>query len=142
MLFRSLPKRQREKIKKVLKEARKERQRSAKAQASSDSTVKEDAAETRTSETRVTNIADKTSATSSAQPSGSGATENAENICWKCSADVTNVENSKCAGCRKVTFDNIFIKLIVKCAPSFPAASEPSEDGKNVDQSTISGLAI
>ena len=108
MLFRSLPKRQREKIKKVLKEARKERQRSAKAQASSDSTVKEDAAETRTSETRATDVAGKTSATSSAQPSGSGATENAENICWMCHADVTNVENSKCAGCRKVTFAIFF----------------------------------
>ena len=134
--------RQRKKIKKILKEERKERQGSTKAQASSGSNVKEDPADPRTSESRVTDVAGKTSATSSAQPSGSGANENAENICWKCSADVTNVENSKCAGCRKVTFDNIFIKLIVKCAPSFPAASEPSEDGKNVDQSTISGLAI
>ena len=100
--------RQRKKIKKILREGRKERQRSAKAQASSDSNVKEDAADTRTSESRVNDNADKTSATSSAQPSGSGATENAENICWKCSTDVTNVENSKCAGCRKVTFANLF----------------------------------
>ena len=99
--------RQRKKIKKILKEGRKERQRSAKAQASSGSNVKEDAAETRTSESRVTNIAGKTSATSSAQPSGSGVNDNAESICWKCHADVTNVENSKCAGCRKVTFANL-----------------------------------
>ena len=115
--------RQRKKIKKILKEGRKERQRSAKAQASSGSNVKEDAADTRTSESRVTDVVDKTSATSSARPSGSGVTENAaENICWKCQADVTNVENSKCAGCRKVTFDNLFIKLLVKCGPFFPAA--------------------
>ena len=102
--------RQRKKIKKILKEERKERQRSAKAQASRSSNVKEDAADTRTSESMVTDVAGKTSATSSAQPSGSGANENAENICWKCSADVTNVENSKCAGCRKVTFalSNLF----------------------------------
>ena len=124
MLFRELPDaRQRKKIKKILKEGRKERQRSAKAQASSGSNVKEDGADTRTSESRVTDVADKTSATSSARPSGSGVTENAaENICWKCQADVTNVENSKCAGCRKVTFDNLFIKLLVKCGPFFPAA--------------------
>ena len=100
--------RQRKKIKKILKEGRKERQRSAKAQASSSSNVKEDAADTRTSESSVNEVADKTRATSSAQGSGSGATENAENICWKCCADVTNVENSKCAGCRKVTFANLF----------------------------------
>ena len=93
--------RQRKKIKKILREGRKERQRSAKAQASSGSNVKEDAADTRTSES---SVAGTTNATSSAQPSGSGVTENAENICWKCHADVTNVENSKCAGCRKVTF--------------------------------------
>ena len=110
--------RQRKKIKKILKEGRKERQRSAKAQASSGSNVKEDAADTRTS---VSRVAGKTSATSSAQPSGSCVNENAENICWKCSADVTNVENSKCAGCRKVTFANLFIKLLVKCVPFFPA---------------------
>ena len=100
--------RQRKKIKKILKEERKERQGSTKAQASSGSNVKEDAAETRTSESRATDVAGKTSAKSSAQPSGSGVTENAENICWKCHADVTNVENSKCAGCRKVTFANLF----------------------------------
>ena len=133
--------RQRKKIKKILKEGRKERQRSAKAQASSGSNVKEDAADTTTSVSSVTDVAGKTSATSSAQPSGSCVNENAENVCWKCGADVTNVENSKCAGCRKVTFDNLFIKLIVKCAPSFPAVSEPSEDDNNVDLSTISGHA-
>ena len=110
MLFRELPDaRQRKKIKKILKEERKERQRSTKAQASSASNVKEDAADTRTSESSVNEVADKTSATNSAQLSGSGANENAaESICWKCSADVTNVENSKCAGCRKVTFTNLF----------------------------------
>ena len=122
--------RQRKKIKKILREGRKERQRSAKAQASSGSNVKEDGADTRTSESSVNDNADKTTATSSALPRGSGATENAENICWKCSADVTNVENSKCAGCRKVTFANIFIKLLVKCVPSFPAVPEPSDDDK------------
>ena len=113
--------RQRKKIKKILKEGRKERQRIAKAQATSGSNVKEDATETRTSDSRVTDVANKTSATSSAQPSGSAVTENAGNICWKCDADVTKVEDSKCAGCRKVTFANLFIKLLVKCVPFFPA---------------------
>ena len=27
----------------------------------------------------------------------------ADSICWFCHADVTNLENNKCAGCRKVT---------------------------------------
>ena len=120
ILFRELSDaRQRKKIKKILKEERKERQGSTKAQASSGSNVKEDPADPRTSESRVTDVAGKTSATSSAQPSGSGANENAENICWKCSADVTNVENSKCAGCRKVTFTNLFHQTAKKVCPFF-----------------------
>ena len=108
--------RQRKKIKKILREGRKERQRSAKAQASSGSNVKEDAADTRKS---VSRVAGKTSATSSAQPSGSCVNENAENVCWKCGADVTNVENSKCAGCRKVTFANLSHQTASKVRPFF-----------------------
>ena len=30
-------------------------------------------------------------------------TDNADSICWFCHADVSNLENNKCAGCRKVT---------------------------------------
>ena len=29
--------------------------------------------------------------------------DNADSICWFCHADVSNLENNKCAGCRKVT---------------------------------------
>ena len=29
--------------------------------------------------------------------------ENADHICWFCHVDVSNLENNKCAGCRKVT---------------------------------------
>ena len=28
---------------------------------------------------------------------------NADSICWFCHADVSNLENNECAGCRKVT---------------------------------------
>ena len=29
--------------------------------------------------------------------------DRADSICWFCHADVTHLENNKCAGCRKVT---------------------------------------
>ena len=32
--------------------------------------------------------------------------DNADSICWFCHADVTKLENNKCAGCRKVTHPN------------------------------------
>ena len=32
-----------------------------------------------------------------------GVNDRADSICWFCHDDVTNLENNKCAGCRKVT---------------------------------------
>ena len=43
---------------------------------------------------------------SNAQASANVASDNvndrADSICWFCHLDVTNLENNKCAGCRKV----------------------------------------
>ena len=34
---------------------------------------------------------------------GANVNDRADSICWFCHADVTHLENNKCAGCRKVT---------------------------------------
>ena len=34
---------------------------------------------------------------------GASVNDNADDICWFCHVDVTQLENNKCAGCRKVT---------------------------------------
>ena len=41
-------------------------------------------------------------APASAEASGN-VNHNADSICWFCHADVTNLKNNKCAGCKKVT---------------------------------------
>ena len=38
--------------------------------------------------------------------------DNADSICWFCHADVTNLANNKCAGCRKVRTLQILTKCI------------------------------
>ena len=40
---------------------------------------------------------------SAAAQASTQAGDNADSICWFCHIDVSNLENSKCAGCRKVT---------------------------------------
>ena len=45
---------------------------------------------------------DRDIAQASAQASDN-VNDKADSICWFCHADVTNLENNKCAGCRKVT---------------------------------------
>ena len=45
---------------------------------------------------------DKDVAEASGQASGN-VDDNADSICWFCHADVTNLQDNKCAGCRKVT---------------------------------------
>ena len=69
----------RKKIKEILKEGRKAKQDRATAEAGA-----------------------LASDTSSAHASGN-VDDKADSICWFCHADVTNLENNKCAGCRKVT---------------------------------------
>ena len=44
----------------------------------------------------------RTAAQASTHVSGS-VSANAGSICWFCHADVSNLANNKCAGCRKVT---------------------------------------
>ena len=74
----------RKKVEKILKKGRRTRQSSAAAEAN------------------VTNVASADVANAIAS-STSGANENADSICWFCHADVSSLEKSKCAGCRKVT---------------------------------------
>ena len=42
------------------------------------------------------------SATAQEADGGVNVNDNADSICWFCHADVTNLANNKCAGCRKV----------------------------------------
>ena len=35
--------------------------------------------------------------------------DRADSICWFCHADVSNLQNNKCAGCRKVTYMPVLI---------------------------------
>ena len=44
--------------------------------------------------------------------------DNADSICWFCHADVSNLENNKCAGCRKVN-DNFALISYRKMFISF-----------------------
>ena len=37
--------------------------------------------------------------------------DKADSICWFCHADVSNLENNKCAGCRKVT--NVYTSVLI-----------------------------
>ena len=55
----------------------------------------------------------------SAQASASAQTsdkvnDNADSICWFCHADVTNLANNKCAGCRKVR-THPCLQIMTKC---------------------------
>ena len=68
-------------IKKILKEGRKSRQSNAAAQASA-------------------NVASAN--VGSANVASANVNDRADSICWFCHLDVTNLENNKCAGCRKV----------------------------------------
>ena len=40
---------------------------------------------------------------SAADQASTQESDNADSICWFCHVDVSNLENNKCAGCRKVT---------------------------------------
>ena len=74
-------------IKKILKEGRKFRQSNTLPQAS---------ANVASANVASANVA-------SANVASANVNDRADSICWFCHADVTNLENNKCAGCRKVT---------------------------------------
>ena len=98
---------QRKKIKEILKEGRKAKQDRATAEAgalASDTAGAHGSnkASAQTSDTASAHVSNTASDTASAHASGN-VDDKAESICWFCHADVTNLENNKCAGCRKVT---------------------------------------
>ena len=45
----------------------------------------------------------RAAAEAGAHGGGANVNDRADSICWFCHGDVTNLENNKCAGCRKVT---------------------------------------
>ena len=113
----------RKKIKEILKEGRKAKQDRATAEAgalASDTAGAHGSnkASAQTSDTSSAHCSNTASAhgsntasarasntasnTASAHASGN-VDDKADSICWFCHADVTNLENNKCAGCRKVT---------------------------------------
>ena len=105
----------RKKIKEILKEGRKAKQDRATAEAgalASDtagahgsnkaSAQTSDTSSAHCSNTASARASNTASGTASAHATGN-ADDKADSICWFCHADVTNLENNKCAGCRKVT---------------------------------------
>ena len=97
----------RKKIKEILKEGRKAKQDRATAEAgalASDTSGAHGSnkASAQTSDTASAHVSNTASDTASAHASGN-VDDKADSICWFCHADVTNLENNKCAGCRKVT---------------------------------------
>ena len=117
----------RKKIKEILKEGRKAKQDRATAEAgalasdtagangsnkaSAQTSDTSSAHGSNTASARASNTASGTASahasntasdTASAHASGN-VDDKADSICWFCHADVTNLENNKCAGCRKVT---------------------------------------
>ena len=97
----------RKKIKEILKEGRKAKQDRATAEAgalASDTAGAHGSnkASAQTSDTTSSHTSITASDTASAHESGN-VDDKADSICWFCHADVTNLENNKCAGCRKVT---------------------------------------
>ena len=100
----------RKKIKEILKEGRKAKQDRATAEAgalASDTSGAHGSnkASAQTSDTASAHVSNTASDTASAHASGN-VDDKADSICWFCHADVTNLENNKCAGCRKVTHNS------------------------------------
>ena len=89
----------RAKISNILKEGRKARQSSVGAPAS-------DKASATPTASGKADASDTTSAHSQ--------DDNASSICWFCHADVTNLANNKCAGCRKVR-THLCLQILTKC---------------------------
>ena len=87
-------KEKRKKIQKILKDGRKARRGKAAAQAGAQASGNVESADGSASG----NVA----AEAGVHECGS-IDDNADHICWFCHVDVTNLENNKCAGCRKVT---------------------------------------
>ena len=73
-----------------MKEGRRARQSSAAAQA---------------------NVAKAANVAGANAASATVANDNADSICWFCHADVSSLERSKCAGCRKVTQTHLSILI-------------------------------
>ena len=103
-------KEKRKKIQKILKDGRKARRGKAAAQAGAQASGNVESADASAS----ANGSGSASASANGSASGNVAAEasvhgggsvnaNADHICWFCHVDVTNLENNKCAGCRKVT---------------------------------------
>ena len=91
-------KEKRKKIQKILKDGRKARRGKAAAQAGAQASGNVESADGSASASASGNVA------AEASVHGGGSVDaNADHICWFCHVDVTNLENNKCAGCRKVT---------------------------------------
>ena len=93
-------KEKRKKIQKILKDGRKARRGKAAAQAGAQASGNVESADGSAS---ANGSASGNVAAEASVHGGGSVDDNADHICWFCHVDVTNLENNKCAGCRKVT---------------------------------------
>ena len=97
-------KEKRKKIQKILKDGRKARRGKAAAQAGAQASGNVESADGSASASASANGSASGNVAAEASVHGGGSVNaNADHICWFCHVDVTNLENNKCAGCRKVT---------------------------------------
>ena len=97
----------RKRVKKILKEGRKARQGSAVAEAGADGSGHDDdlsrGAHAGADGGDGAHGGGNLGGSQDVARDGGNVNDNADSICWFCHADVTRLENNKCAGCRKVT---------------------------------------